>query len=246
MARDRFDDQLGEVGEAVVDLAELVCDRLRTALGALVEGDERRAERVLDGSRDVAARCAEVESACFSAIALQHPVAGDLRYLLSSFAVVGELRQLSALADRFGQYARIADGSQFGPVDVRSLSELAVGTAETAVDAYRRLAAAGSREERDAVADDDGPCHGTVLRRERLGRFCGNASEGLVLWLADPENAPADADEMAVRLAAVLAVRDLRRVGIRAVNIAGRVLHAATNDDGLINRYDTRRSPERA
>ncbi|WP_368410945.1 phosphate uptake regulator PhoU [Halomarina pelagica] len=215
-----------------------------TALDAFVEGDAERADRVVK-SRDLDARCAEVERACVRTIALQNPVAGDLRFLLSSFAVAAECRGLSALADRFGQYALATDGGRFGPVDVRALSELAVGTLGTAVDAYRRLAAADGRD--SALADDDGPCYGTVRRGERLDRFCANATEALARSGASGESgdAPGGRDAGGRLVATALAVGDLRRVGIHAVTIAGRVLYAATSDDGLTDRYDTRRASAR-
>jgi Phosphate uptake regulator len=95
-------------------------------------------------------------------------------------------------------------------------------------------------------AGDADACRRIDARDDDLDERCRRASEAVVRDLLEADRARSaenrtaanDADELAAALnevsSALLAVRDIERVGDHAVNIAARTLYMVDNDDELI------------
>ncbi len=205
-------------------MADLVCDRLRLALDALVEGDERGARVVLNGDGVVNRQYLDIERACTDLVALRQPVAGDLRFVVASFKIITDLERIADLAVNLASYALSADREVLPEVNLGDIGALAIRMVEDAVDAYVRR-------------DDGWLCHEVADRDNELDALCAHASNVVVRTLIEHElddddlDADALADDVSVLF---LTLRDLERVGDHAVNVAARTLYMATGSDELI------------
>ncbi|MGN6252870.1 MAG: phosphate signaling complex protein PhoU [Marmoricola sp.] len=99
--------QLDAVHDDLVDLARLVHRAVDRATTALLEGDLGVAEAVIDGDHAVDRLREEIEEKSVELLSLQNPVAADLRMLVASLQMVGELERMGDLAVHVAKIARM-------------------------------------------------------------------------------------------------------------------------------------------
>ncbi|WP_293033252.1 phosphate signaling complex protein PhoU [Natronococcus sp.] len=218
MSRTDYQQQLEELRTNVVELSELVCHRLRRALEVYERKDGALAEEVITGDHEINERYLELEQDCIELLALQQPVAGDLRLIASSFKIITDLERIGDLAVNLGEYTRQAARSRYPDIDIASIGEETVRMVEAATDAYATDDAAATYE---VAADDDA-----------VDERCERASEVVIQDLLETEVGDESLLEDVSRM--LLTIRDLERVGDHAVNIAARTLYMVDNDDELI------------
>ena len=222
VAREQYQASLDELRAAVVALGEMAIDQLEDGLRALETGDADLARKVVDGDAAVNDQYLAVENECIELLALQQPVASDLRFVAASFKICTDLERVGDLATNLGEYALAADGDA-GERDVQAIGEDARDQLRAALDAYQRGDAAACRTV--AARDDD------------LDALCQRASEQVVRDLLEREaGADAWASERVLDDVSrvLLTLRDLERVGDHAVNVAARTLYMLENDSELL------------
>ncbi|WP_308259345.1 phosphate signaling complex PhoU family protein [Pseudonocardia sp. H11422] len=106
MTREMFHAQLDELGD---DL-EAMCTRVARAMGAatraMVAGDVRLAEQVIAGDSEIDADRARCEQRAVVLLALQAPVARDLRTVVSLIQVAEHLERMGDLARHVTEVVR--------------------------------------------------------------------------------------------------------------------------------------------
>ena len=222
MARQGFQDQLVDLEGNVLYMSELVSERLRMGLSALEQKDQDLAMEVIEGDDEINQLYLDLEGDCIDLLALQQPVAGDLRFIASSFKIITDLERIGDLATNLGTYTLDAERDVFPDVDVQAIGDMTLSMVEDAMEAY---------DSQDADA-----CFEIAERDNELDHMCERASEIVVRDLieteiADGENVEAMMTDVSRLL---LTIRDLERVGDHAVNIAARTLYMTENSDELI------------
>ncbi|USZ67662.1 phosphate signaling complex protein PhoU [Halorussus salilacus] len=224
MPRKDYQEQLTELQENVLYMSEVVMERLRMGLDALEQKDDDLAWEVIEGDEEVNQLYLELEQDCIDLLALQQPVASDLRMIAASFKIITDLERIGDLATNLGEYTLQADQDVFPEVDIQELGALTLDMIEDAMDAY---------SEQDA----DG-CYDISERDDDLDALCERASEIVVRDLIETELEDNTEEEVETLLQDVsrllLTVRDLERIGDHAVNIAARTLYMVENNDELI------------
>ena len=220
MPRNQYQQQLGQLRTNVVDMSELVCERLDDALRALETKDGTLAEGVIEGDAEINQLYLDLESDCIELFALQQPVAGDLRFVASSFKIITDLERIGDLATNLAEYAITAERDRYPEIDIAHLGTEAGSMVGEAVAAYEADNAAAAR----AVA----------ARDDELDRLCSEANAGVVRDLLGTDYG----DEYTALIDDVqrllLTIRDLERVGDHAVNICARTVYMVDHDDELI------------
>jgi phosphate transport system protein len=77
--RSRFHEDLEHLEREVAELGELAADSVRDAVRALVDHDEALARAVIDADDEIDRRYLDIEQRTLNTLALQSPVAADLR-----------------------------------------------------------------------------------------------------------------------------------------------------------------------
>jgi phosphate transport system protein len=225
MPREGYQEQLTGLREDVLYMSEVVLERLRMGLEALAHKDEALAWDVIEGDDEINRLYLELESDCIDLLALQQPVASDLRFIAASFKIITDLERIADLATNLGDYTLEARQDMFPDVDVQSIGERVTGMVEESMRAYEQ--------------EDPDACLAIAERDDDVDDRCGAASETVVRDLIERE-VDENTDETAIeQLMAdvsrlLLTIRDLERVGDHAVNIAARALYMVENDDELI------------
>jgi phosphate transport system protein len=222
MARQNYQDKLESLEEDVLYMSEVVVDRLRTALTALENKDEDAAWDVIDGDSEVNSLYLDIEQQCVELLALQQPVAGDLRFIAASFKIITDLERIGDLATNLGEYTLDARRDVYPEVDVQAIGTRTVSMIERAMNAY-------AEQDVDACFEID-------ESDDELDAMCEHASQTVVRDLIESEIDDGTDIETVLEDVSrlLLTVRDLERVGDHAVNIAARTLYMVENDDELI------------
>jgi len=223
MPRNEYQSKLSELRDDVLYMSEIVAEQLRAGLDALERKDEELAQEVIEGDREVNQMYLDLEGECVDLIALQQPVAGDLRFIAASFKIITDLERIADLATNLGSYAEEAEQDLFPDVDVQRLGDFTLAMLDDAMTAY-------ADEDTDLcyrVADDD----------DEMDDMCSAASELVVRDLLESDllDEDQDAEDLMQDVSRLLlTIRDLERVGDHAVNIAARTLYMVENDDELL------------
>jgi phosphate transport system protein len=223
MARTTYQRRLEELESDVLFMSEVVAERLRMSLNALAQKDAAVAEEVIEGDDEVNRMYLDLEGDCIDLFALQQPVAGDLRFIASSFKIITDLERIADLATNLARYATEAERDVVPDVDVQRIGEQTLSMLEDAMTAY---------SEGDAES-----CHRIAERDDELDALCEAASELVVRELleSDPLEESTDPESLMNEVSRLLlTIRDLERVGDHAVNIAARALYMVENSDELL------------
>src|ERR1044071_1754946 len=107
-----FHDQLAHLKQRLLDMSDLATSLLDLAVDALLSRDAAMAEAVLTGDKELDALELEVEDQAIGLLALQQPMARDLRFIISSIKVTNDLERVGDHAVNIAQSAmRLASTS---------------------------------------------------------------------------------------------------------------------------------------
>jgi phosphate transport system protein len=100
-----FHDQLAQLKQRLLDMSDLATSLLDLAVDALLSRDANMAEAVITGDRDLDALELEVEDQAIGLLALQQPMARDLRFIIASIKVSNDLERVGDHAVNIAQCA---------------------------------------------------------------------------------------------------------------------------------------------
>ena len=225
MARESYREQLDSLRNDVLYMSEIVADRLRKALSAMEARDTDAAMEVIEGDDEINEMYLDLEGDCIDLIALQQPVASDLRFIAASFKIITDLERIADLAVNLADYTLDAKQSIFPEVDIQSIGYNTLDMIDAAMRAYEQ--------------EDTDLCFEIAEQDDEIDEECRRASDEVVRDIIEHEIGEATSEAEIERLMAdvsrlLLTIRDLERVGDHATNIAARTLYMVENDDALI------------
>jgi phosphate transport system protein len=97
--REKFQTELTDVSELLVEMADAVRTAIRRATSALLHSDAEQAQSVISDDRQIDEYYRRVEASIYELIALQAPVASDLRLVLTGLHIAADLERMGDLAD---------------------------------------------------------------------------------------------------------------------------------------------------
>ena len=154
--RDSYREELDDINDCLVAMANSVGSAMSTATTALLDADVALADLVIAGDEEIDATRESIEQRCFTVLARQQPVAGDLRIITTAMRIVSDLERMGDLAEHIAKVARMRFPDHAVPQDVRpafleagQVAELLITKAATVI-AKRDLDAA-----RELETDDD-------------------------------------------------------------------------------------------
>jgi phosphate transport system protein len=104
--RELFQQELQEVQERLVEIAELVAESMTQATEAFGEVDVALAEKVIESDTRIDALAHRLDELAIEILARQQPVARDLRVLVSALRISASLERMGDLAEHIAQLAR--------------------------------------------------------------------------------------------------------------------------------------------
>lgn len=155
--RHDFREQLQELQKEVVRMATMASQAIEAAVRALKDRDLDLAQQVVAGDDAIDALELEIERRCLELIALQQPVAGDLRQISAVFRLITDIERMADHAQAIAKVAlRIGHEPLVKPlVDIPRMAAIATAMVHDALTAYVRRDEALARQmiERDHELD---------------------------------------------------------------------------------------------
>ena len=147
-AHRHFHDELSHVKVRLLTMSGEAEAALGLSVEALLERDPERARRVIQGDRIIDTMEMEVEEMCANLLALQQPMARDLRMLLSALKIANDLERVGDHAVNIAQSAeRLAQARPIAPEpEIVEMARLAREMLSDALEAFIRGDAAAGRE----------------------------------------------------------------------------------------------------
>ena len=204
--RKGFHAEIDEISDLIVQLAARAGDAVARATDALLRYDLVEAQQIIDDDDHIDVAAIEVEEKCQSLLALQQPMAGDLRQILAAMWITGELERTGGLACNICKGARRMFRTELPPRLrglIAEMNEEAIRLIRLSVDSY---------SERDAALAS--ALHDIDDRLDSLHRT-------FVKTLLESSRTHDLDVQPSVQLA--LIARYYERIGDHAVNISDRV-----------------------
>jgi phosphate transport system protein len=192
-------------------LAARVVELIPRGTAVLLDGDLEGADFIIRGDAEIDAHAVKVEELCIEILALQSPVAGDLRQVLALFKMVAEIERSADLVANICKAARRIYGHELDP----KLRGLIAHMGEQAQSLY--VAAIESLQQNDAAkaaAINDMDAYLDALQKQFISAIFESHAQGLV--------------DLQVGVQLAMVARFYERIGDHAVNMGERVLFMVT------------------
>ena len=121
--RQAYQLRLADLGEHGFAMSQFTSNSLRTATRALLEADLSLAEQVIASDVTLDQMRASAENVALELLALESPVARDLRVVVSAMWIVSDLQRMGQLAIHVAKAARRRHPAHVIPMDVRPIIE---------------------------------------------------------------------------------------------------------------------------
>jgi phosphate transport system protein len=209
--RSGFHSELDSIRGEIAKLSAQVTKDIPRATEILLGQDLEGAEYMILADDEVDAKCVNLEERCYRVLALQSPVATDLREVVAALRIIAEVERSADLAVNICKAARRIYGHKLDPRlrgIIQKMGDQAQKLFREATESYLTNDAnrAAALWDMDSYLDD--------LQRQFVAAiFESHSGEGIEL-------------QVAVQLAVV--ARFYERIGDHAVNIGERVRYLVT------------------
>jgi len=147
--RETFQAELEALISDLARIARLVGQMMTNASTALQHADLALAELVISGEDKIASLRDDLDQRCVNLLALQAPVATDLRVVVAAMRAAGDLERMGTLAQHIAKIARMKQPAVPIPHDVRPVfARMALLATSLAEDAATAI------ESRDPLSGD--------------------------------------------------------------------------------------------
>ena len=206
MERHHFETDLQALKNRLLNMGALVEERVHGAIQALMERNLEAADAIAHGDEEVNALQIEIDDRCIKLLALQQPMASDLRLITSAMKINADLERIGDQAVNIAENAtKMLAAPPLKPlIDLPRMAERAERMTRDSLDAFVRRDAALARE---VLAQDD-EVDGL---KDTIFRVL------LTYMMADPGT-------IERALALILISRNIERIADHATNIAEDVI----------------------
>ncbi|MUL43295.1 phosphate signaling complex protein PhoU [Streptomonospora sp. PA3] len=118
--RDTYHEELDSLSERLVEMTRLARHAVARATTALLDADLNAAQEVISGDEELNRLDEEIEASAFDLMARQQPVARDLRIIITSLHMAGDLERMGDHAVHIAKIARRRHPDSAIPAELRS------------------------------------------------------------------------------------------------------------------------------
>lgn len=175
MTRDYFDNELQELQLALIKMSSIVEESLSNSIKALKKQDIALAEKVIDSDDLIDKMELQIEEKCLKLIALQQPIAKDLRIIATALKIITDLERIGDHAVDIAKITKRLSNERYIKelIDIPRMTYIVTGMVKDSIDAYVKLDVAKAREVSKRDDEVDG-LHSQIFR------------ELLILMMEDP------------------------------------------------------------
>lgn len=213
--------QLEDLKSALLRMAALVEEQIARSITALVERDVELCEQVIRGDQPIDAMELEIDDQCIRLLALQHPIARDLRFVAASMKITIDLERMGDIAVNIAKKTKRLSGMpNLKPlVDLPRMADLSQSMVKDSLNAF--------------VRGDEQLAVDVCARDEPVNHLQDQIFQELVSFMTE------DSGSVPQALQLIFISRHIERLADHATNIAegvvyfseGRVIKHHAHDD---------------
>lgn len=92
--RSRFDKELSELNNELVNMGTLIEQAIQNAVDALVNQNVEEARKAVDYDTEIDKKEKDIETICYKLLLHQQPVAGDLRLITAALKMISDMERI--------------------------------------------------------------------------------------------------------------------------------------------------------
>ena len=217
MTRNYFDKELQELHLLMLKMCTQVEEALINTVYALKNQDINMAQAVIDGDDVIDDMEYVIEERCLKLIALQAPMAKDLRFIATAMKIITDLERIADHAVDIAKITiRLADETYIKElIDIPRMGEITTRMIKESIDAYVNQDAEKAREVAK-IDDEVDALHKQIFR------------ELLLIMMEDPKKISQATNFLFVS-------KSLERIGDYVTNICERIIYAVTSEHLNLN-----------
>lgn len=204
------EEKLQDMKDEVIKLAEMASEAIENCMKALQNRDFELSDFIIRNDKKINELYMEIENKCIYLIALEQPVATDLRLISSTMSITNDLERIGDYAVNIAKInKRIKEKELVKPlIDLPRMKDIVREEIEIGMDFYKNMTYSEEKLQIDDIIDD--------LNKQVF-------NELVLIMMGDPKTV-----DQAGKL--MLVGRHLERAGDHAINIANRVNYIITGD----------------
>ena len=213
--RNRFDRQLLELNNELIQMGGLIEQAIEMGISALIKQDVEKAKQAMEFDEEVDHQEREIESLCMKLLLQQQPVARDLRLISAALKMITDMERIGDHAADISEMTILMSGSEYegNQISIDLIKDMAKETTDMvikSVDAFvkKDLELAHWVIRRDDVVDD----LFAAYRRQMIDKINENVKNG----------------EQATDM--LMVAKYFERIGDHATNIAEWVIYSITGE----------------
>jgi phosphate transport system protein len=208
-----FEVELHALRDRLLAMGSLAEMMIHKGIKALVDHDDSLVEAVLAHEEEVDLLCIEIDDRCFTRLALQQPMASDLRFLVASIKINSDLERIGDQASSIALRARsLISQAQLKPlIDIPRMANIVQEMVRNSLDAF--------------VQQDPDLARRVIDRDDEVDAIRDQVFRELLTYMMG------DTTTIPRALDLILVSRNLERIADHATNIAEDVIYIVRGED---------------
>ncbi len=209
--RNKFDQQLLQLNEDLIDMGALCKEAVADAMTALLNSDKQARQKAFLTEYEIDNKEREIESLCMKLLLQQQPVARDLRNISAALKMISDMERIGDQASDIADITKFLENSELTQhVHIQQMAESAMSMLTDSIDAFVKkdlLLARKVMNEDDGVDDLF-----NQVKKELIQEIAQNPEEG----------------ELCIDM--MMIAKYFERIGDHVVNIAEWVEYSVTGE----------------
>lgn len=213
--RNRFDRQLLELNNELIQMGSLIEKAIELAIAALVKQDVDRAKEAIKFDEEINQQEKTIESLCMKLLLQQQPVAKDLRLISAALKMITDMERIGDHASDISEMTILMADSSYekSHIDIEIVKEMAKETTDMVIKSV------------DAFVNKDLDLARSVLRQDdKVDELFNQFKHRLILIINENVKNGEHATDM------LLVSKYFERIGDHATNIAEWVIYSITGE----------------
>ncbi len=217
MIRESFAKHIKALETEITDMSELVISAVNHSVETLKKQDVAEAEKIIAADSLINRKRWEIEERCINLIALQQPVATDLREIIAVLSIITDLERMGDYAEGIAKIVVMLGKEPLVKplVDIPEMAKLATGMLKKSMEAFVKRDA----ETAKAICNED----------DNVDKLYDRVyHELLTCMIQDPKT-------ISKATPLIWAAHNLERIADRVTNICERIAYLSTGTMQEIN-----------
>ncbi len=209
--RDKFQQQLQQLNEDLIEMGALCKEAVADAMTALLHSDKQARQKAFLTEYEIDNKEREIENLCMKLLLQQQPVARDLRNISAALKMISDMERIGDQASDIADITKFLENSELTQhVHIQQMAESAMNMLTESIDAFVRkdLLLARKVMKEDNTVDD----LFNQIKLEVIQEIAQNPDEG----------------ELCVDM--MMIAKYFERIGDHVVNIAEWVEYSVTGE----------------